>query len=110
MDPRPWFRCPFGAGATTGGSRPRSRPLDTGTSDGMSAAEDWDPAHDGTVVENGSVEGALAHGDGTVILLHAWPRAMLAAMPGIVGRLGDAGARFVRVDELDEVPARPGWA
>jgi peptidoglycan-N-acetylglucosamine deacetylase len=109
-DPRPWFRCPFGAGATD------ARVQAAVTAAGYRhvgwhvGTEDWDPAHDGTVVENGSVEGALAHGDGTVILLHAWPRAMLAAMPGIIGRLGDAGAQFVRVDELDEVPARPGWA
>ncbi len=54
--------------------------------------------------------GVEARGDGAVVLLHSWPRGTLAAVPATVARLRDAGAVFVRIDELDEVPARPSWA
>ena len=73
-------------------------------------AEDWDPARSAAVIEELVVAGALAHGDGTVMLLHAWPRQTLDALPRIIGRLREAGATFVRIDRLDEVPAAPNWA
>jgi peptidoglycan/xylan/chitin deacetylase (PgdA/CDA1 family) len=110
VDPRPWFRCPFGAGSTD------PRVLDALTHAGYRhvgdhvAAEDWEPSRTGPVIAADLVAGTLAHGDGTVVLLHAWPRATLDALPGTIARLRDAGARFVRIDELDEVPTRPNWA
>ncbi len=109
-DPRPWFRCPFDAGADD------PRVLAAVVASGYRnvgwhvAAEDWEPARDGPAIEADLVAGTLAHGDGTVILLHAWPVGTLDAMPATVARLRDAGARFVRIDELDEVPASPNWA
>jgi peptidoglycan/xylan/chitin deacetylase (PgdA/CDA1 family) len=72
--------------------------------------EDWDPARGAAVIEEDLVAGTLAHGDGTVILVHAWPRQTLEALPGTLGRLREAGATFVRIDRLDEVPAAPNWA
>ena len=110
VDPHPWFRCPFGAGAVD------ARVQAAVTAAGYRhvgwhvAAEDWEPARDGATIEADLVAGTLACGDGTVILLHAWPRSMLDAMPGTIARLRDAGARFVRIDELDEVPTAPNWA
>jgi peptidoglycan/xylan/chitin deacetylase (PgdA/CDA1 family) len=110
VDPRPWFRCPFGAGSTD----PRvlaalhaARYRHVGE---HVAAEDWEPYRIGAAIEADLVAGTLARGDGTVVLLHAWPRATLDALPGTIARLRDAGARFVRVDELGEVPSRPTWA
>ena len=47
---------------------------------------------------------ALAHGDGAVVLLHAWPTATREAIGAIAGRLRDAGATFVTIDALGEVP------
>lgn len=110
IDPRPWFRCPFGAGSTD------SRVLDALAAAGYRhvgedvAAEDWEPFRTGAAIEADLVAGTLAHGDGTVVLLHAWPRATLDALPGTIARLRDAGARFIRIDELDEVPTLPNWA
>lgn len=110
VDPHPWFRCPFGAGATD--ARVQAAVVAAGYRHvGWDvAAEDWEPTRDGAGIEADLVAGTLAHGDGTVILLHAWPRGTLDAVPGTIARLRDAGARFVRVDELDEVPAGPNWA
>jgi peptidoglycan-N-acetylglucosamine deacetylase len=104
IDPRPWFRCPFGAGAD-----------DPRVLAGIAAAgyrhvgwhvsaDDWEPAHDAAWIEATIVDGVLGHGDGAVALLHAWPSATLAALRPIVSRLADAGATFVRVDELDDPP------
>ncbi len=110
LDPRPWFRCPFGAGSTD----PRVQAAVTAAGyrhvGWHVGAEDWDPARSPTTIEEDLVAGALAHGDGTVILVHAWPRQTLQALPGTIGRLREAGATFVRIDRLDEVPAAPIWA
>jgi peptidoglycan/xylan/chitin deacetylase (PgdA/CDA1 family) len=69
------------------------------------AVDDWEPAHDAAIVENRVVDGVLAHGDGAVVLLHAWPTATLAALDPIITRLVDAGAELCRIDELPDVPS-----
>ena len=110
IDPRPWFRCPFGAGWDD------PRVLAAVTSAGYRhvgwhiAADDWEPDRPGAMIERDVVAGVEANGDGAVILLHSWPRGTLDALPNTVARLREAGVAFVRVDELDEVPARPSWA
>jgi peptidoglycan/xylan/chitin deacetylase (PgdA/CDA1 family) len=110
VDPRPWFRCPFGAG-----SRDR-RVLAEVERAGYRhvgwhvAAEDWDPNRTSRQVEDDVVSGVTAHGDGAVVLLHSWPDRNLSALPRIIERLSRDGWVFVRVDALDPVPALPGWA
>jgi peptidoglycan-N-acetylglucosamine deacetylase len=97
---RPWFRCPFGAGAD-----------DARVLAGIQAAgyrdvgwdvdgEDWRVGREAASLETDIVTGAIAHGDGAIVLLHGWPDPTSVALPGIVARLRDAGASFVRVDEL----------
>ncbi len=110
VDPRPWFRCPFGAGATD----PRVQAAVTAAGyrhvGWHIAAEDWEPSRTGVAIEADLVAGVRDHGDGAVILLHTWPSGTLAALPGTVARLRDRGATFVRVDDLDSVPVAPSWA
>ena len=105
VDPRPWFRCPFGAGMddprvlamiATAGYRHVGWDV---------VGDDWDPTRTAFQVEESVVAGALRHGDGAVILLHSWPDQMLEAIPAIVARLRAAGASFVRIDALERVPA-----
>ena len=104
VDPRPWFRCPFGVGVD-----------DPRVQAGVAAAgyqhvgwhvsaDDWEPAKGAEVIAREIVDGVLAHGDEAVVLLHSWPTATLEALESIVTRLSDAGARFVRVDELADPP------
>jgi hypothetical protein len=50
------------------------------------------------------VEGAIAHGDGAVVLLHTWPRATAAALPIALEGLERAMASLVTIDELEELP------
>lgn len=109
VHPRPWFRCPFGAGADDPRVQAAVEVVGYRHVGWGVAAEDWDPARDATMIEADLVGGTLACGDGTVILLHAWPTATLAAVPGVIARLRDAGARFVRIDELATLPTRPNW-
>ena len=107
VDPRPWFRCPFGAG--------HDDPAIVGALAGMGyrtigwdvVPGDWERSSD--EVEASVVRETLAFGDGAVILLHSWPASTGLALPAIVDRLADAGAAFVRIDELERLPiATPG--
>jgi peptidoglycan-N-acetylglucosamine deacetylase len=99
-DPRPWFRCPYGAGAEDArvgealerrGYRHRHWDVDP---------EDWRPGRTPGEVADDVVAGAVEHGDGAVVLLHTWPAATAAALPAIMEGLRAAGARPVRLDEV----------
>ena len=68
------------------------------------SGDDWEPANSAADVTRAVVDGVLEHGDGSVVLHHTWPDQMLAAIPDIVGRLKDAGATFVGLDELPDLP------
>jgi peptidoglycan/xylan/chitin deacetylase (PgdA/CDA1 family) len=103
-DPRPWFRCPFGAGHDD------PRVLAAIAMAGYRHVhwtvgfEDWDPAHDAASVERAIVDRTLATGDGAIVLLHSWPDQTAAAVGPIVAQLRAAGATFVTIDELESAP------
>jgi peptidoglycan-N-acetylglucosamine deacetylase len=103
-DPRPWFRCPFGAGADDSRVQAAVRAAGYRHVGWHVGVEDWDPAKSAATIEREVVDGTLAHGDGAVVLLHAWPTATREAIGAIAGRLRDAGATFVTIDALGEVP------
>ncbi|MEO8272880.1 MAG: polysaccharide deacetylase family protein [Chloroflexota bacterium] len=100
VDPRPWFRCPFGSGA--GDQRVQREIREAGYRHvGWNVAGiDWPVERTGADVETAIVDGALGIGDGCVVLLHTWPDRTEDALPRTILRLRDAGAEFVRVDEL----------
>jgi peptidoglycan/xylan/chitin deacetylase (PgdA/CDA1 family) len=105
VDPAPWFRCPFGAGADD------PRVLAAIEAAGYRhvgwhvAADDWEPGRAAVDVPDAVVGGVQAHGDGAVVLLHAWPSATLEAIEPILDRLEAARMELCRVDELARVPA-----
>ena len=105
VDPRPWFRCPFGAGATD--ARVQAAVVAAGYRHvgWHVAGDDWEPSRSPEVIAADVVGGVLAHGDGAVVLLHTWPTSTLAALDSIVTRLTEAGHEFCRVDELPHAPA-----
>jgi peptidoglycan/xylan/chitin deacetylase (PgdA/CDA1 family) len=101
-DARPWFRCPFGTGAT-----------DPFVLDGLAAlgyrsvgwhidSLDWWPRRRADALEADVVERTIAHGDGAIVLMHGWTTNAAAALPGVLRGLVAAGATFVGLDELDE--------
>jgi len=101
-DPRPWFRCPWGEC----GNDPRV--LQSLTDLGYRhigwhvEADEWEIARTPQEIENAVVDGALAAGDGAIILLHTWPASVPPALPAIIRRLGDAGVQFATLDDLAE--------
>ena len=104
VDPRPWFRCPFGDGHDD------RRVLDVLEELGYRnvhwhvETEDWEPWRTPAEIGRGSVEGAIRHGDGAVVLLHTWPRATAAALPIALEGFERARASLVTIDELEELP------
>jgi peptidoglycan/xylan/chitin deacetylase (PgdA/CDA1 family) len=100
VDPRPWFRCPFGAGVNVERVQRIVREAGYRHVGWNIAGIDWPPERTGADVEEAVVAGALHHGDGSVVLLHTWPDRTEAAIPGMVRRLREAGAELVRIDEL----------
>jgi peptidoglycan/xylan/chitin deacetylase (PgdA/CDA1 family) len=100
QDPRPWFRCPFGAGANDPdvlGALARLGYRDTGWDvDGL----DWRSDATGRALARTAADAALAHGDGTVILLHPWTTATGRALPALIEDVRARGGEFVRLDAL----------
>lgn len=105
VNPAPWFRCPFGAGADD--PRVLAAIEDAGYRHvgWHIAADDWEPARSADDVADAVVNGARSQGDGAVVLLHTWPLATFGAIDRILDGLQDAGAELCRVDELSLVPA-----
>ncbi len=108
VDPRPWFRCPFSAGADA----PRVLGILAGLGYRDVGADvvldDWEPARSGPVLAAAALRETPAVGDGAVVLFHAWPPGTLDALPGIVDGLRGLGADFVRVDALEGFAGRAG--
>lgn len=104
VDPRPWFRLPFGAGAD-----------DARVQSALAAAgyrhvgwdvdvQEWRPRLSQRAVERLVVDAVCAHGDGAVVLMHTWPSAV-RALAAILARLRAEGAEFVRLDGLPSATA-----
>ena len=101
VDPRPWFRLPFGSGAEHGALVTHLGELGYRHVGWHVSGLDWHRRRTGRGLEGTVVNGSMLHGDGTIVLLHTWPDATAAALPGIVSRLRAEGADLVRVDQLD---------
>lgn len=97
--PGPWFRCPFGAVDT--------RVLELLQARGRRhvgwdlQVADWEPSTTADDVVQRAVHGVQ---DGSVLLLHTWPRPTAMAMFDLIVDLRAKGAEFVTVDQLERVP------
>jgi peptidoglycan-N-acetylglucosamine deacetylase len=99
-DPRPWFRCPFGAGHDDPRVLAVLSELGYRNVHWHVELDDWEPSRTARDIEQDAVDGVLAYGDGAVVLLHTWPSPTVDALPGMVKRLADAGWRFVTLEGL----------
>jgi peptidoglycan/xylan/chitin deacetylase (PgdA/CDA1 family) len=97
VDPRPWFRCPFGAGMHDPDFLSRLGALGYRHIGWDVDPQDWNEARDAAAVEAAVVEGARRD---AIVLLHSWPDATATALPRILARLAEGGAEFVAVDAL----------
>ena len=107
VNPKPWFRNPFGDGADD----PRVlKAIDRAgyVHVGWSVeAFDWEPDPPLRELVDTIVDGLVNALDESVALLHTWPKRVEKALPQIVERLRDAGAELVGVDEYQNVIALP---
>jgi peptidoglycan-N-acetylglucosamine deacetylase len=101
VDPRPWLRFPFGAGADAADVVGRLPDLGYRHVGWDVEVYEWEPARTVREVVVGTIDGVRARGDGAIVLLHTWPDPVAPALAGIVGNLRDEGARFVGLDALD---------
>jgi peptidoglycan/xylan/chitin deacetylase (PgdA/CDA1 family) len=112
VDPRPWFRCPFGVadrGTRVSGVLARLGYRDVNW---HVSSVDFD-ARSAAEVEKNVLDGVDAHGDGSIVLLHGWPPATADALPSLIDQLEQRGATFVTVEQLTDIPAAavyPGGA
>jgi len=101
VDPRPWLRFPFGAGADEPELVQRLQALGYRHVGWDVEVYEWDPGRSSREVATKAVDGVVAHGEGAIVLLHTWPDPVAPALAEVVDRLRERDARFVRVDELD---------
>lgn len=103
VDPRPWFRCPYGVGWDDPVVHGALAELGYRHVGWDVILGDWDPEREPAALAL-AVEDGLARVDGdAVVLLHAWPEHTIRALPAIISRLRRR-ADLVGVDELERVP------
>jgi peptidoglycan/xylan/chitin deacetylase (PgdA/CDA1 family) len=100
VDPKPWFRCPWGHGARDSRVRMALQAQRYEHVGWDVVAEDWEPDRTGDRVATDAVEGVRAHGEGAVVLLHLWTASSLEGLPVILSALREAGDSLVTVDVL----------
>ena len=100
VDPRPWFRCPFGAGHDD--DRVLAAVAATGHRDVHWDVDpqDWQEGRTVDEVVDTVVAGVRRVGDGAIVLMHSWPDVTVATLPQVIDGLRAAGAELVRVDGL----------
>jgi peptidoglycan/xylan/chitin deacetylase (PgdA/CDA1 family) len=100
VNPRPWFRCPYGDGGDDprvlaaierAGYRHIGWDVDT---------NDWEPGRSPADLIVTVLDGVSRHGDGAIVLMHSWPDVTAAVLAELVARLRGQDARLVGVDEL----------
>ena len=100
VDPRPWFRCPFGAGTHDPAVLAALDRLGYRETRWDVDAVDWRRGRSGRSMVRETLAAAVAHGDGAVVLLHAWTTSVDDGLSSLIAGLRDAGATLVGIDEL----------
>ena len=101
VDPRPWFRLPFGASAADQRRIALLAELGYRHVGWHVEPKEWQTRASVQGVAAAIVNGARSHGDGAIVLLHTWPRTVPKALSIAIPALTAAGARFVQLDQLD---------
>ena len=96
VDPRPWFRCPFGAGMDDPEVLHRLEEMGYVHVGWDVDPRDWHEDSDAEAVARGVLEGIRARDD-SIVLLHSWPDSTGEALPRILDGLAAQGAELVDV-------------
>lgn len=100
VNPRPWFRCPFGAGTDDPTVRAGLARLGYREIGWDVEGFDWHSGRRGRGMAREMVTETVAHGDGAVLLLHPWTTATEHGLEPLIDGLRDADATLVRLDAL----------
>lgn len=100
VDPRPWFRCPFGDGTDDPRVRAGVERLGYRETHWDVEGFDWRPSTRGRGMARRMVDQSIERGDGAVLLLHPWTTATGHGLLPLIDGLREAGANFVRLDAL----------
>jgi peptidoglycan-N-acetylglucosamine deacetylase len=100
VDPRPWFRCPFGRGEGDPSVEERLRGLGYRNVGWTVDSGDWTPGGSSEAAAAAVLAGVGGASGPSVVLFHTWPAATPDAVSTVLGTLARDGARFVTVDEV----------
>jgi peptidoglycan-N-acetylglucosamine deacetylase len=98
IDPRPWFRCPYGVGQDDPGVLAELAEAGYRHVGWDVDSLDWSSRATGRGMARRAAAEAVAIGDGAVILLHPWTRATDLGLTPLIDALREAGADLVRID------------
>jgi len=104
VDPRPWFRLPFGSGHRSNRLAGLLETLGYRNIGWDVDAFDWDEKRSAKDIEASVVEETRTCGPRAIVLMHGWPETTARALPRIIGRLRDEGATFAALDEWSGPP------
>ena len=104
VDPRPWLRFPFGAGADQAALVDRLATLGYRHVGWDVELYEWAEGASAHALAEAAVDTVTRVGDGAIVLLHTWPDPVAPVVGEIVDRLREEGATFVGVDELHAGP------
>ncbi len=101
VDPKPWFRLPFGSSATDARRIALLAELGYRHVGWHVEPKEWRTRATVDGVAAAIVDGARAHGNGAIVLLHTWPHPVPNSLTIAIPALLAAGATFVRLDQLE---------
>jgi peptidoglycan/xylan/chitin deacetylase (PgdA/CDA1 family) len=99
VDPKPWFRCPYGLGADDPLLLGRLAELGYRNVAWDVDPQDWAEGRSADEVVSG-VLGRVCALEDSIVLLHGWPAVTADALPRIVAGLVESGADVTDVHEL----------
>jgi len=103
VDPRPWFRCPFGSGMHDPRVLEQLEELGYRHVGWDVDPRDWEERRDPGELTKAVIDGTRRRRGDTIVLMHGWPAVTAEALAGLIDGLTAAGAEFVSVGELTSV-------
>ncbi len=103
-DPRPWFRCPFGAGHDQPWIIDTLHDLGYRNVHWNVELQDWEPWRTGEDIARDALDQVRSVGDEAVILLHTWPGGTSDGLGPMIAGLRTMGATFETIDRLERLP------
>jgi peptidoglycan-N-acetylglucosamine deacetylase len=104
VDPKPWFRCPFGDGSDMPAVLAALEALGYRNVSWNVDSEDWREGRTAADVRSAVVDSVPAANEPAVVLFHTWSAATGEALPGLIADLRARDASFVTVAEAIDGP------